>query len=418
MVSARQVFDSRGIPTIEAEVQTNSGIFRAIVPSGTSAGKHEALELRDGAKEFSGKGVRKAVSSVEKKIAPKLLKKDPSQQKQLDKLMVKLDGTQNKEKLGANAILSVSMALCRAGAAAQKKELFQYIGSLSGNKKFVLPVLQILLLEGGAHAHQSTDLQEFMVLPIGAKTFSEAMRFGIETYKALEGVLKKQGLSTNVGKEGAFAPKISSNDAALDLIVSAIEEAGFRPGKDLAIAIDAAASEFFGKGIYSFKSESRQMSSSELQQYYEELVKKYPLISIEDPFAEDDWQAFASLTDSIGSKVQIVGDDLLVSNEQRVERAIKEKACNALLLKPNQIGTVTEALGAAKLAMKRNWKVIVSHRSGDTEDAFIADLAVGIGCGQIKTGAPVRGERTAKYNQLLRIEEKLGSKAKFSNNIF
>ncbi len=417
-VFARQVLDSRGYPTVEAEVTTQDGVFGAIVPSGTSAGKHEALELRDGGKEFFGKGVKKAVENANTKIAKKILGMDTENLGEIDRAMIELDGTPNKSSIGANAILAVSMACCRAGAAAQKKQLFEFISKMSDTKKMSLPNPMMVVVSGGAHADKSTDLQEFMIMPTGAKSFLQAMKFGVETYHALEILLKKKGMHTNVGKEGSFAPTIPSNEEALDLIISAIEEAGYAPGKDISITIDAAASEFFENGKYFFKTENKTLSAQQLIEYYEGLLKNYPIISLEDPFAEDDWQAFSEFTKRNGTKLQIIGDDLLATNPVRIKKAIRQNSCNALLLKVNQIGTVTEALKAAKLSFENNWNVIVSHRSGDTEDAFIADLAVGIGCGQIKTGAPARSERTAKYNQLLRIEEKIGNKAAFNGKNF
>lgn len=417
-VFARQVFDSRGYPTVEAEVETENGLFRAIVPSGTSAGKHEALELRDGKAEFGGKGVKKAVSNVNEKIAKTITGMNPANQKEIDAAMIELDGTQNKSALGANAILAVSMACTRAGAQAQKKDLFEFVGELCNNKKFVLPSPMMVVVSGGAHADKSTDLQEFMIMPVGAKSFSEAMLFGAQTYHALAGILKKKGMHTNVGKEGSFAPTINSNEKALDLIIGAIEEAGYAAGKEIAVTIDAAANEFFKNKKYFFASENKELSAGELIDYYKELIEKYPIISLEDGFAEDDWNAFSEFTKEVGKKIQVVGDDLLVTNSARIQQAIELKACNALLLKVNQIGTVSEALDAAKISFENNWNAVVSHRSGETEDTFIADLTVGLGSGQIKTGAPARSERTAKYNQLLRIEEKLGEKAFFKGNIF
>ena len=417
-VFARQVFDSRGYPTVEAEVHTKDGVFSAIVPSGTSAGKHEAIELRDGEKEFFGKGVKKAVSNVNELISKELNGKDPANQKEIDSIMIGLDGTNNKSALGANAMLSVSMACTRAGAAANEKSLYEHIAHLAENKNILLPSPMMVLISGGAHADKSTDLQEFMIMPNGAKSFSEAMQFGVETYHSLAIILKKQGMHTNVGKEGSFAPTISNNEKALDLIVNAIEEAGYSAGKDIAITIDAAANEFFENEKYFFKSENKKLSAGELIDYYNELIAKYPIVSIEDGFAEDDWNAFSEFTKKVGDKIQVMGDDLLVTNVTRIKKGIEEKACNALLLKLNQIGTVIEALDAAELAFENNWKVCVSHRSGDTEDSFIADLACGIGCGQIKTGAPARSERTAKYNQLLRIEEKIGNNTIFKGKIF
>ncbi len=414
-VFARQILDSRGNPTIEVDVCTDSGFGRAAVPSGASTGSHEALELRDGdQRKYNGKGVLKAASNVNKIIAPKLAGMDCAAQKEIDDFLVKLDGTPNKTKLGANAILGVSMACARAAANEKKIPLYQHIHEISGinHKGYILPVPLMNIINGGAHAGNQLAIQEAMIIPTGAKTFSEAIRAGAETYHTLKSViLGKYGKNaTNVGDEGGFAPPINSITEALDLITEAIRKAGYK-GKAM-IALDCAASEFYKDGKYNL--EGRSMSSAELKEFYKSLTKKYPIIIIEDPFTEDDFAGFASMTDEIGRQTQIVGDDLLATNIERIQKAIDEKSCNSLLLKLNQIGTVTEAINAAKLAKQNNWSVIVSHRSGETEDSFIADFAVGIQATQLKSGAPCRSERLAKYNQLLRIEESLGKNAVFA----
>ncbi len=399
-IKARQVLDSRGNPTIEVEVSTSSSLNRAIVPSGASTGKYEALELRDKGKAFLGMSVSKAVSNVNRIIAKKLLNKDVEKQKEIDELMIKLDGTKNKSKLGANAILGVSMAVSRAGAFSKNMHLFEHLGELSGNKKFVLPIPYSNVINGGIHAGNNLDIQEFMIVP-KAKRFSESVRIVSETYhllkKDIEGKYGKLGI--NVGDEGGFAPPLNTAEEALDLLNEAIAISGYR--KKLRIAMDCAASEFFDNRNY-----MGTMSGDELIEYYLKLIKDYKIISIEDPFDQDDFSSYAKFMKRI-KKIQVVGDDLLVSNTERVKQAIDKKLCNALLLKVNQIGTITEAIEAAKLALKNKWHVMVSHRSGETEDPYIADLAVGLGNRQIKLGAPCRSDRTAKYNQLLRIEELL-----------
>ncbi|HLD06922.1 MAG TPA: phosphopyruvate hydratase [Candidatus Nanoarchaeia archaeon] len=406
-VSGRQILDSRGNPTVEAEVCTKNAIGRAAVPAGASTGKHEAVELRDGRKEFLGRGVLTAVQNINTIIARRLVGKECARQEELDHLLAAIDGTPNKGRLGANAILGVSMAACRA---AGNSRLYAYIGRLAGNREFVLPVPFCNVINGGKHAGNSLPLQEFMIAPVGAKRFSEGMRMVAETYHLLKGIIQKRygRQAANVGDEGGFAPPLENAGQALNLLVKAIEEAGY--GSEMKIAIDAAASSFYSRGIYALQ---RQYSAELLSGYYLDLVKKYPIISLEDPFAEDDSDAFQRFMRKAGD-LQVVGDDLLVTDPARIRMAIEGKLCNALLLKLNQIGTVSEALQAAQLAMKGGWKVMVSHRSGETEDTFIADLAVGIGCGQIKAGAPCRGERTAKYNRLLQIEEELGKKAKYA----
>lgn len=427
--------DSRGNPTVEVDIETCDGLFRAAVPSGASTGIYEALELRDGDKSrYLGKGVLKAVENVNKHIAPALIGKDATHQTEIDKLMVEqLDGTKNewgwcKSKLGANAILAVSMALCRAGAAHKKMPLYKYVADLAGNstEKMVLPVPAFNVINGGSHAGNKLPMQEFMILPVGATSFKDALKMGAEVYHNLKTVIKKKyGMdATNVGDEGGFAPNILDNFEALDLLVEAIKLAGHE-GK-VKIGMDVAASEFFkkedGKEIYDldFKTtgSTKKVSGEELAQIYVEFCSKYPMISIEDPFDQDDWASYAKLTENIGKEVQIVGDDLLVTNPTRINKALQEKACNALLLKVNQIGSVTESIEACKLSQKNGWGVMVSHRSGETEDTFIADLVVGLATGEIKTGAPCRSERLAKYNQLLRIEEQLGEHSVYAGTNF
>jgi len=410
-VKARQVFDSRGTPTIEAEIKTKKGIFRAIVPSGASTGTKEALELRDGEKAFGGKAVTKAVSNVNKIIAPKIKGFDVLRQKELDKLMIELDGTPEKSRLGANAIISVSMAACRAAAADEELSLFQYLGELSKRKGVTLPAPQMNVMNGGKHAGLEEDIQEQMIWPRKAKSFAEAFQMGIETYLALKKILKKKfgSSATLLGDEGGFVPPVKSVQERLDLIMLAIKEAGYEGQID--IALDPASSEFFADGKY--KLYGKEYSSGELVDFYAALVETYKIPSLEDGMAEEDWAGWKELTAKLGNKIQIVGDDLLVTDPKRIKKAIQEKSCNALLLKVNQIGTVTESIEAANISFKNNWGVVVSHRSGETEDSFIADLVVGLGTGQSKFGAPARSERNAKYNQLLRIEEALGNKAKF-----
>ena len=424
-IHAREIFDSRGNPTVEVDLYTEKGMFRAAVPSGASTGIYEACELRDGDKSrFLGKGVSKAVANVNDVMAPKLIGFDVTKQRELDELMIKLDGTNNKSKLGANAILGVSMAACRAAAAYKNMPLYQYCAELAGTKGVVLPIPCFNVINGGSHAGNMLAMQEFMICPVGAKTFREAMRMAAETYKHLKLVIKaKYGQdATNVGDEGGFAPNIQSNKEGLELIKTAIEKAGYT-GK-IKIAMDVAASEFYVEGEKKYdigkkfpaekKTADSLLTSDKLVELYEEWMKEFPIFSIEDPFDQDDWAAYTSMNAKLGGKLQIVGDDLLVTNVKRIETALEKKACNALLLKVNQIGSVTEAIDAANLAMKNGWKVMVSHRSGETEDTFIADLVVGLSNGQIKTGAPCRSERLAKYNQLMRIEEELGDKAVYA----
>ncbi|XP_053992265.1 enolase 2-like [Hylaeus volcanicus] len=430
-IKAREILDSRGNPTVEVDLETADGLFRAAVPSGASTGIYEAVELRDKDKSrYLGKGVLKACSNVNDIIAPALIGKDVTHQKEIDLLLVEtLDGTKNewgwsKSKLGANAILAVSMAVCRAGAAAKRLPLYKYIATLNGTpmEKLIMPVPAFNVINGGSHAGNKLPMQEFMILPVGAKSFREALQIGAEVYHSLKLVIKKKyGLdATNVGDEGGFAPNISSDFEALDILVEAIEAAN-HTGK-VKIGMDVAASEFFqkvnGKEVYNldFKSEksSRIVSGDELTKIYKQFCEKYPMVSIEDPFDQDDWVHYQKMTETLGKSIQIVGDDLLVTNCERIRKAQNVKACNALLLKVNQIGSVSEAISAAQMSRKNGWGVMVSHRSGETEDTFIADLVVGLGCGQIKTGAPCRSERLAKYNQLLRIEEELASSSKFA----
>jgi len=423
-IKARQIYDSRGNPTVEVDLTTEKGIFRAAVPSGASTGIHEALELRDQAEAWHGKGVGKAVTNVNTVIAPEIVGKslDPTEQKAIDELMLALDGTENKNKLGANAILGVSMAVCKAGAAHKAVPLYRHIADLAGVEEVLMPVPCLNVINGGSHAGNKLAMQEFMILPTGASSFSEAMRMGTELYHHLKSLIKnKYGLdATAVGDEGGFAPNFQNNQEALELLVEAIKKSGFE-GK-IQIGMDIAAAEFYKNGKYDldFKNpdtkEEDWISSDELREMYKGFIKDYPVISIEDPFDQDDWDGYAKLTEE--TAIQIVGDDLLVTNPKRITTAIEKKACNGLLLKVNQIGSVTEAIAAHKLAKAEGWGTMVSHRSGETEDVFIADLVVGLGTGQIKTGAPCRSERTAKYNQLLRIEEELGSKAKYAGENF
>ncbi|HZX34727.1 MAG TPA: phosphopyruvate hydratase, partial [archaeon] len=393
-LKARQVLDSRGNPTIECTLETPKGKFSAIVPSGASTGKHEAVELRDSGKAFGGQGVLTAVENVSSVIKGKISGKNFYSQEELDHFLINLDGTANKGKLGANAILSVSMAACRAFAAEENLELYEFIGKISGSKNFVLPIPQMNVLNGGKHAGKENDIQEHMLFPAGFNSFSEAFRAGVETYHALKGMLKKKygAQAVLLGDEGGFSPKIESVEERLELMLKAVEEAGYS-GK-IKIALDPASSEFFAEGKYSIG--SRAFSSAELADYYARLSEKFSIVSIEDGMAEDDWQGWAEMTKKSGKKLQIVGDDLLVTNVERIRKAVELKACNALLLKLNQIGTVTESINAWKLAVKNGWNVVVSHRSGETEDSFIADLVVGLGAGQSKFGAPARSERTAK----------------------
>ena len=409
-VIAREILDSRGNPTIEVEVLLASGVRGvAAVPSGASTGAHEAVELRDGQARYGGKGVQKAIAGIKSELAPAVIGMDAGDQRALDERMIALDGTANKSRLGANALLGISLATSKAAAAESGKSLFHNLG---GDQASLLPVPMMNILNGGAHADTNVDIQEFMVAPFGAPSFAESLRWGAEIYHSLKSVLKKQGLATSIGDEGGFAPNLASNRAALDLILSAIEKAGFAPGADVGLALDVAATEFYESGSYTFEGSSR--SADEMISYYQELVDAYPLVSIEDPLDENDWSGWVAITQKIGDRVQLVGDDLFVTNPKRLADGINKGAANALLVKVNQIGTLTETLDAVSLAHKSGYKSMMSHRSGETEDTTIADLAVAAGCGQIKTGAPARSERVAKYNQLLRIEEELGSRAKFA----
>jgi len=413
-IRAREILDSRGNPTLEVDVVLEDGTLgRAAVPSGASTGIHEAVELRDGDKgRYGGKGVLKAVEHVNETIAEEILGWDAFDQVGIDQAMIELDGTPNKGRLGANAILGVSMAVAKAAAASAGLPLYRYLGGASAR---VLPVPMMNILNGGKHALNSTDLQEFMVMPVGAPTFGEALRWGAEIYQALKKVLKDKGYSTNVGDEGGFAPSLGYNAEAIEVILQAIEAAGYRPGEDVYIALDPAASEIFEDGVtYNMQKEGKRLSGPQMVDFLVDWLNKYPIISLEDGLAEDDWANWAKLTAAVGNRVQIVGDDLLVTNVTRIERAIKEKSCNALLCKVNQIGTLTEAIAAVEMAKRAGWTVVVSHRSGETEDATIADFVVAMNVGQIKTGAPCRTDRIAKYNQLLRIEEQLGDAAEYA----
>jgi enolase len=409
-VGAREILDSRGNPTVEVEVALDDGtIARAAVPSGASTGAFEAVELRDGGKRYGGKGVTKAVDGVLDVIGPELVGYEASEQRLIDQQLIDLDGTPDKSRLGANAILGVSLAVARAAADSAGLPLFRYVGGPSAH---LLPVPMMNILNGGAHADSNVDVQEFMIAPIGAATFAEALAMGTETYHALKAVLKKDGLSTGLGDEGGFAPNLSSNRAALDLITRAVEQAGYNVGSDIAFALDVAATEFHDSGSYSF--EGKKLSAAEMTEYYTGLVDSYPIVSIEDPLSEEDWDGWIELTAALGERVQIVGDDLFVTNPTRLADGIARKAANALLVKVNQIGTLTETLDAVNLAHRSGYRCMMSHRSGETEDTTIADLAVATDCGQIKTGAPARSERVAKYNQLLRLEEELDDAARYA----
>ncbi|WP_061298567.1 phosphopyruvate hydratase [Herbidospora cretacea] len=409
-VHAREILDSRGNPTVEVEVLLEDGSTgRAAVPSGASTGQFEAVELRDGGSRYKGKGVEKAVLAVTDEIQDEILGIDAEEQRIIDQVMIDLDGTPNKARLGANAILGVSLAVAKAAAESSDLQLFRYVG---GPNAHVLPVPMMNILNGGAHADSNVDIQEFMIAPIGAATFSEAVRIGAETYHSLKSVLKERGYATGLGDEGGFAPNLPSNRDALDLILVAIEKAGFTPGTDIALALDVAATEFHKDGVYTI--DGKGLSAEELAAYYEDLVRSYPLVSIEDPFDEEDWAGWKTLTDTVGGKVQIVGDDLFVTNPERLARGIETGTANALLVKVNQIGTLSETLDAVDLAHRSGYRCMMSHRSGETEDVTIADLAVAVNAGQIKTGAPARSDRVAKYNQLLRIEELLDDAARYA----
>lgn len=411
-VSSREILDSRGNPTVEVDVSLSDGSNgRAAVPSGASTGTHEAMELRDGDRSrFLGKGVLRAVTNVTDIIGPAVVGMNAGNQRELDEALINLDGTENKSSLGANSILGVSMASCRAAAASAGVSLFQH---LSDGNATLLPIPMMNILNGGQHADNNVDIQEFMIFPVGAGSFAEALRMGTETFHHLKAVLKSKGLSTSVGDEGGFAPSLSSNEEALEMILEATAKTGYSIGNDLVLALDVAASEIYKNGIYHLESEGKALSSEELIDYYTSLVKKYPIVSIEDGLAEDDWEGWQKLNTALGSKVQIVGDDLTVTNTVRLQRAIDEQVMNAILIKLNQVGTVSETINTIRLARKNGLATIVSHRSGETEDTFIADFSVAMGAGQMKTGSASRSERICKYNQLLRIEEELGSKAKF-----
>jgi enolase len=409
-VHAREILDSRGNPTVEVEVILEDGTTaRAGVPSGASTGAFEAVELRDGGKRYLGKGVEKAVHFVNDELAPAVIGYDAQDQRMVDAEMLAIDGTKNKARVGANSILGVSLAVARAAADSADLSLFRYVG---GPTAHTLPVPMMNILNGGAHADTNVDIQEFMVAPIGAESFKESLRWGAEIYHSLKSVLKKRGLATSIGDEGGFAPNLESNRAALDLILEAITAAGFKPGKEIALAMDVAATEFHEKGKYKFEGSER--TSDQMIAYYADLVASYPIVSIEDPLDEDDWEGWAKMTAELGSKIQIVGDDLFVTNPERLAKGISLNTANALLVKVNQIGTLTETIDAVSMAHRAGYRSMMSHRSGETEDTTIADLAVALECGQIKTGAPARSERVAKYNQLLRIEEELADTALYA----
>ncbi|HOP60301.1 MAG TPA: phosphopyruvate hydratase [Candidatus Saccharicenans sp.] len=413
-VKAREILDSRGNPTVEVEVKLEDGTLgRAGVPSGASTGIHEALELRDGDKKrYNGKGVLQAVDNVNKLIAPEICGWNPVDQAALDEKLIMLDGTPNKSRLGANAILGVSLAVARAAALSLRLPLYRYLGGLGAR---VLPVPMFNILNGGVHANwQGTDLQEFMIAPVGAPSLREAVRWGSEVYQALKSVLKNRGYSTGVGDEGGFAPALKKNAEAIELIVEAIEKAGYKPGEEVAIALDAAASSFYEDGFYNLRTEGKKVKAEEMVEIYREWTEKYPVFSIEDGLAEDDWEGWKTLNERLGQKVQLVGDDIFVTNVERIKRGIAERAANSVLIKLNQIGTLTETIQAIDLARRASWTAMISHRSGETVDSFIADFSVAMGTGQLKTGAPCRGERVEKYNQLLRIEEELGSSASYA----
>ena len=411
-IHAREILDSRGNPTVEVDVVLDNGfIGRAAVPSGASTGTREAVELRDGDKKrYLGKGVLKAVENVNKIIAPEVIGKDPSKQKEIDYLMIKLDGTDNKAKLGANAILGVSLAVAKAAAQDKGVSIYQYLGGKDAKR---LPIPFLNILNGGKHADNNVDIQEFMIAPFGAPSFKEALRYAAEVYHTLKGILKSKGLSTSVGDEGGFAPNLSRNEEAIEVIIVAIEKAGYKPGKDIAIVLDPAASEFYSEGKYLLKADNKNLSSQELVDYYAGLVSKYPIISIEDGLAENDWDGWKILTESLGNRIQLTGDDIFVTNPKILTEGIKQGIGNSVLIKLNQIGTLTETLETVSLAKKSNYTCVFSHRSGETENSFLADITVATNAGQLKTGAPARSERLAKYNQLLRIEEELGEKAQF-----
>jgi len=413
-IKAREILDSRGNPTVEVDLTLEDGSFgRAAVPSGASTGSHEAVELRDSEKRYNGKGVQKAVNNVNNEIKNALIGNQPAggfDQESLDQTMIELDGTENKGKLGANAILGVSLAFSHAKAKSEGLSLYEYFAKISQNSDLKLPVPMMNILNGGKHAENSTDLQEFMIMPVGAPSFKEALRYGAETFHALKKILAARGLNTSVGDEGGFAPSIATNETALELIIEAIKKAGYEPGKDISIAIDGAATELYIEGKYELQTEKRSLASHEMVELYADWTEKYPIVSIEDGLAEDDWEGYQLFTQKLGDKIQIVGDDLFVTNIKRLETGIQKKAANSILIKLNQIGSVTETIKAIKMANEAGFTAVVSHRSGETEDTTIADFVVGLGTGQIKTGSLCRSERVAKYNELLRIEEALGDK--------
>jgi len=415
-ITAREILDSRGNPTVEVDVILDNNIMgRAAVPSGASTGSKEAVELRDGDKKrYLGKGVLKAVENVNKVIAPELVGKNPEDQSTIDDRMIKLDGTENKGKLGANAILGVSIAVAKAAAQSRGLSVFRYLGGEAAHR---LPIPFFNILNGGKHADNNVDIQEFMISPIGAKSFSEALRMAAETYHTLKSVLKSKSLSTAVGDEGGFAPNLASNEEAIQIIMVAIEKAGYKPGKDISIVLDPAASEFFQDGKYVLKADNSKLTSKEMVGYYANLISKYPIISIEDGLAEDDWDGWKIMTDELGKKIQLTGDDIFVTNPKILAEGINKGIANSVLIKLNQIGTLSETLKTVEMAKTAGYTCMFSHRSGETEDSFLADIAVATNAGQLKTGAPARSERLAKYNQLLRIEEELGSKATFSGDL-
>ena len=410
-ILGREVLDSRGNPTVEVEILLESGAHgRAIVPSGASTGEHEAVELRDGGKRFLGKGVLQAVANVNNEICDAIVGLDALEQRAVDHKMISLDGTENKSRLGANAILGVSLAVARAAASARNLPLYKSIGGDNAN---TLPVPMMNVLNGGVHADNNIDLQEFMIMPIGATRFSEGLQWGVETYHTLKSLLRAKGLSTAVGDEGGFAPNLTNNEEAIEFLVDAITRAGFKPGVDIAIALDPAMSELYNDSRYHLAGENKIFTSDQLVDWWTSLVNKYPIVSIEDAMAQDDWEGWATLSSALGSRIQLVGDDLFVTNTKRLQQGIDKKIANSVLIKVNQIGTLTETLDTVSLASKNGYTCVMSHRSGETEDSTIADLAVATNCGQIKTGAPARSDRVAKYNQLLRIEQDLGLNAKF-----
>ncbi|MBC8558445.1 phosphopyruvate hydratase [Fumia xinanensis] len=413
-VSGRQIFDSRGTPTVEATVELQNGLTAcASVPSGASTGQYEACELRDGGKEYQGKGVEKAVSNINGKINSALQGKCIFGQQELDQTMIALDGTDNKSRLGANAILAVSLACAKAGAKASNMEFYRYLGGMDG---VTLPVPMMNILNGGAHASNNVDIQEFMIRPVGAQSFREAMKIGTEVYHQLKKVLHSKGLSTTVGDEGGFAPDLEDDEQALQLLVEAIEGAGYQPGKEVNIAIDAAASEWFQNGKYFFPKKKKELTREELISYFERFCEKYPVVSIEDPLGEEDFPGFTEITRQIGNKVQIVGDDLFVTNPKRLQKGIEQQSANAILIKPNQIGSLSETMLSIRLAQQNGYQTIISHRSGETEDTSIADISVALNAGQIKTGAPARTDRVCKYNRLLKIEQLLGDAAVYPSS--